>query len=207
MVSYTLDRVFERVEKAGIDPTVSAKKADARNWFRQNVSNVRITPSSVIRSDPKRLTDKPILGAMYLFEYDPKLKKVLPYYDRFPLVFPIGSGRTTGYAKQGDSFLGLNMHYLPPILRAKLMERLWNLSSTKKEITEQTRLKLSYSLLQQAASNGFYKPCVKRYIVEHIQTRFLYIHPEEWEMVMFLPLDRFIGARRNQVYKDSRNAI
>ena len=45
-----------------------------------------------------------------------KHKETLPFYDSFPLVIIIGK------AKGG--FLGMNLHYLPPTLRAKFLDAL-----------------------------------------------------------------------------------
>ena len=46
-----------------------------------------------------------------MFFYDPKpeQKKNLPYFDMFPLVFPL--------RRMGDGFTGINVHYLPPAFR------------------------------------------------------------------------------------------
>ena len=61
---------------------------------------------------------------MFMFIYDPKHKDTLPFYDTFPLVFPIEI--------YSDSFLGINLHYLPPVLRAKLMDALYTTANNNK---------------------------------------------------------------------------
>jgi hypothetical protein len=122
-------------------------------------------------------------------------------------VIPIGSGgKNTGQAANGGSFLGLNLHYLPLPLRAKLMDALYSVASSK-TIDEKTKLNISYNILNQAARYRFFKPCIKRYLISHVQSRFFYIEPTEWDMALFLPLDRFAGASKTAVYKDSRNRI
>jgi hypothetical protein len=203
MVAYVFDRVLQRGMQAGVTPSV---KRESRDWFRQQTKNLSVSSQRMVRSDRSRLTDKPLLGRMYLFQYDPKGKKTLPYYDRFPLVFPIDSGRTTGFAASGGSFLGINLHYLPLPLRARLMDALYDTITTK-ELDENTRLKISYNILQQAAKYRFFKPCIKRYLISHVKSRFFYIEPTEWEMALFLPLDRFVGSNKSRIYRDSRNRI
>lgn len=204
MVAYVFDTILKRGQTAGYSPSV---KRDSRNWFRQQArSMTAANPSRMIRSQTSRLTDKPLIGRMYLFEYDPKNKGKLPYYDRYPLVFPIGSGRTSGFAASGGSFLGINLHYLPPPLRARLMDALYEVASTK-ELDDTTRLKLSYNILNQASRYRFFKPCIKRYLVSQVKTKFFYIEPTEWEMALFLPLDRFVGANKSRIYADSRSRI
>ena len=71
---------------------------------------------------------------LYMYMYDPKLKATLPYYDRFPLVFP--------FSKTPDGFIGLNMHYLPYQLRMVLLDRLLTFR-TNARMDETTRLRYS----------------------------------------------------------------
>jgi len=203
MVSYVFDRMLQQGMRAGVTPSV---KRDSRNWFRQQAKNLTVSPTRMIRSGGSRMTDKLLLGRMYMFQYDPKGKTTLPYYDRFPLIFPIASNRTTGFAANQGSFLGINLHYLPLPLRAKLMDALYDTITTK-ELDESTRLRISYNILQQASKYRFFKPCIKRYLVSHVKSKFFYIEPTEWEMALFLPLDRFVGANKSRIYRDSRNRI
>lgn len=203
MVSYVFDTILKKGSQAGVSPSV---KRESREWFRTQAKTITANPTRMMRSNTTRLTDKPMLGRMYLFQYDPKGKKTLPYYDRFPLVFPIASTRTGGFAASGGSFLGINLHYLPLPLRARLMDALYKTMTTK-EIDETTKLKISYQILQQASRYRFFKPCIKRYLISNVRSRFFYIEPTEWEMALFLPLDRFVGANKSRIYADSRNRI
>ena len=203
MVAYVFEPILKKGMQAGVTPSI---KRDSRNWFRNQAKTITANPSRMLRSANERLTTKPLIGRMYLFQYDPKGKKTLPYYDRFPLIFPIASTRTSGFAATGGSFLGINLHYLPLPLRARLMDALYKTMTTK-EIDETTKLKISYQILQQASRYRFFKPCIKRYLISHVQSRFFYIEPTEWEMALFLPLDRFVGANKSRIYADSRNRI
>jgi hypothetical protein len=49
----------------------------------------------------------------------PSSRRQLPYWDRLPLIFPIEI--------YPDGFLGINLHYLPPMYRAKLMDALYGI--------------------------------------------------------------------------------
>jgi len=203
MVAYIFDSMLTKAASQGITPST---KREARAWFRNQAKTLTVSPNRLIRSNAQRLTDKPMLGRMYLFQYDPKGKKTLPYYDRFPLIFPIASARTSGFAASGGSFLGINLHYLPLPLRARLMDALYAAASTK-QLDETTRLKISYNILQQASKYRFFKPCIKRYLISNVKSRFFYIEPTEWEMALFLPIDRFVGANKSRIYRDSRDRI
>jgi len=172
---------------------------DSRDWFRNKAREVRsVNVNSLISSNRQlnRTFIRP--GFMYLFGYDPKLKETLPYYDRFPLVFP--------FQDDGDSFLGMNLHYLPHIMRARLMDSLYDLTNNDR-FNETTKIRMSYQLLSSSARYKYFKPCVKRYLYSHVKTRFLLVPANEWDIALFLPLERFTKANRNQVYKDSRGII
>lgn len=203
MVAYIFDKLLKRGSAAGIAPTM---KRDSRAWFRQQAQATSASPSRMLASNRSRLTTRPMIGRMYLFQYDPKGKKTLPYYDRFPLVIPIGSNRTSGFAGAGGSFLGLNLHYLPLPLRARLMDALYATANSQ-TLDENTKLNISYNILSQASKYRFFQPCIKRYLISHVRSKFFYIEPTEWDMALFLPFDRFVGSNKTRIYRDSRNRI
>jgi len=203
MVAYVFDRLLTRAARQGITP--SAKRS-SRNWFRTTARRTATNPGRLIGSDSERLTTRPLIGRMYLFQYDPKGKKTLPYYDRYPLIFPIGSTASQGQAMRAGSFMGLNLHYLPPVLRARLMDSLYETANNDK-MDDSTRLRISYNILNQVSRYRFFRPCLKRYLISHVRTKFFYIEPNEWDMALFLPIDRFVGSNINAIYRDSRNRI
>lgn len=134
------------------------------------------------------------IGKMYMFVYDAKLKDVLPYWDQFPLIFPI--------ERYSDGFLGINLHYLPPILRAKLMNALFDTINNKR-YDARTKLQISYRLLNGSARYKLFKPCVKRYLYTHMRSKFLNIGIEDWDMALMLPTERFKKQSKTTVWKDS----
>jgi hypothetical protein len=173
----------------------SKKAVDARTWLRDTAQTVtRADPLSVMRSSKEMFTSRLFIGMMYLFAYDPKTKKTLPYYDTFPLIFP--------FEKTEDGFLGINMHYLPYALRAKLMDALYTLLSDK-NYDDNTRLRLSYRLLKGLSQHRLVKPCIKHYLNSHVKSRFLHIPANQWEVALFLPLERFEKANRQTVFNNT----
>ena len=177
---------------------VPARTDSARAWYRDRARTTRIPPQTLIKSDRERLTSRVMIGRMYHFFYDPKHKKTLPYYDRFPLIFPFKSVR--------GGFLGINLHYLPLRLRAKLMDELYGLTRDNR-YDEDTRLKISYNVLNGAEKYKYFKPCVKHYLTPHVKARFLEVYAAEWDIALFLPTERFVGAGKGAVHADSRKMI
>jgi hypothetical protein len=151
-----------------------------------------------MKEEPIKLTNREIVGSMYMFFYDPKHKETLPYYDSFPLIIVLGPAE--------GGFLGLNLHYLPPTLRAKFLDAILDVTNNKR-YDDTTRFRLTYNLLQRAASMKYYKACIKHYLNDHVRSRFALVAPPEWEIATFLPTADFQKASRNQVYADSKRKI
>lgn len=201
MANYIFQRIAKLGAVEGIDKSVRMR--DARTWFRETAMSVKsVNRNKYMQdSDSDNLTttiDGDSIGSMYSFFYDPKNKKTLPYYDMFPLVFVIGP-------KPGG-FLGINLHYLPPVLRAKLMDQLHNIANNKK-YNDSTKLVINYELLNKAARFRYFKPCVKHYLLDHVQSKFLKIDPFYWDAALMLPTEKFAKADIDHVWNDSRSSV
>lgn len=195
MVAYVFDNILAKGVRAGQIP---ARTRAAREWYRNEAEKVDVTPSKLMRENQSKIVRGYEIGQMMLFNYDPKLKRKLPYYDTFPLVFPI--------EPRDNGFLGLNMHYLPLRQRAMLMDALYTLR-TDNRYNESTALKISYQILKRSARYKLFKPCVKHYLNSHIKSRRIKIDPVEWDMALFMPLQRFQKASSSQVYSRSMEMV
>ena len=133
-----------------------------------------------------------------MYYYDPKHKATLPYYDKFPLIIMV--------KRAEGGFIGLNLHYLPPPLRAKMLDGLMETVNNKK-FDDTTKFRLNYALLQRASTLKYYKPCYKRYLSNHVRSRFAEVQPSDWEIATFLPTANWEKATAAEVYKDSRKMI
>lgn len=191
--------LFQQIVKEGKDKGLKPGRVRTREWFRDKakmvnkVNNQKLMREGILTS---RINASSI-GSMYMFFYDAKLKDKLPYWDRFPLVFPMGL--------YPDGFLGCNMHYLPPVMRAKLMDAFYTLR-TDNNYDESTRIAMSYEILKASSRFSFFKPTIKRYLADHYKSRFLWIPPQEWDIALMLPTQRFQGKTK-QVWRDSRARV
>ena len=185
-----IDRIKQSLAKEGY----STGTNNARNWLRAKVKD--LNPSTrTLMDDRDRLKNNSTIGKMYFYFYDPKTKDTLPYYDRFPLVIPIES--------YPDGFLGLNLHYIHPKQRLILLDKLSE-TATNDKFDSKTKLRVSYSYLAGASRAFEATPCIKRYLYSHIQSRFLEISADEWDIAAMLPVETFVGATTSKVYADSR---
>ena len=177
---------------------VAAKARAAGNWFRSIVNRTKgkfssETPQKIL-SRSESLVSQSVLGKMYFYSYNPKWKDKLPWYDTFPLVFPI--------EKYPDGFLGLNFHYLAPKHRAILMDQLKAFANNNK-YDETTKLKLTYNMLKGFTKYKRARPTVHRYLNSKVNSKFVLVNADEWEVALFLPVERFKKANKKKVWAHS----
>jgi hypothetical protein len=190
MAKKLIDRIQESLAKEGFKPRTNA----SRQWLRAKVKELKPTSDTLMR-DRERLKQKSLLGRMYFYYYDPKTKDKLPYYDTFPLVIPI--------ERYNDGFLGLNLHYIHPKQRIILLDKL-STTLTDDNYDEKTRLRVTYPHLIATSKAFEAMPCIKRYLFNHIESRFLEINASEWDIAVMLPVESFVNASKNKVFYDSR---
>jgi len=179
-----------------------SRNSTARIWYREKAKEVgKVNETSFFRSaDSDRLKNSGQfkIGNMYMFYYDPKHKDTLPYYDRVPLIFPINRAQ--------GGFLGINFHYLPLKLRAKLMDSLYEVTSNDR-FDDTTKLQISYRVLNASTKYREFRPAIKHYLFDHVRSKLMYINPSEWDVALFLNIARFEKATQTQVWEDSKKTI
>jgi hypothetical protein len=165
------------------------------DWFKRQVAQLGAINT---RKFLKQATFTQIMpGFTYLFEYDPKGKDTLPYYDRLPLVIPFGKDET--------GFIGLNMHYVHPKYRLLLLARL-NHFKVKTNNNEQ-RLLMSWEFIKNASKYPEVAPCVKRYLFSHVRSKFLKVPDDDWMVMSQMPTQMFVGAKDAAIWTDSKRKM
>jgi hypothetical protein len=188
-MAYLIDRIKSSLAKEGLTP----RSNQARAWLQSKIKELKPNRTSLMR-DRNKLKESSVIGKMYFYFYDPKTKDTMPYYDRFPLVIPIES--------YNDGFLGLNLHYIAPKYRMTLLDKL-SVTASNKTYDEKTKLRLNYKYLANASRVFEATPCIKRYLFSQIQSRFLEITADEWDIAALLPMESFVGASTSKVYAES----
>ena len=174
------------------------RSVESMRWFTGQLRKIRTSPQNFYKYTDLKKTRRYLDGRMYMFFYEAKWQDKLPYWDAFPCVIILDTYQ--------DGFLGLNLHYLHPRLRARLMDALYTISLDKK-FDEDTRIRLSYEILNKARKFRFFKPCVKRYLVNRVRSRFVKINADQWDTALFLPTERFRKKSKNYVFRQSREMI
>jgi hypothetical protein len=185
------DTLQAQAFRAGITP----RTKQAQNWFRKKVKDLGdVNRRSLLKDSALQKTSQNIAGSMYMYFYDPKHKATLPYYDRFPLVIMVEPAE--------GGFYGLNLHYLPPGVRARFLDAL--MQTAPKNITDTSRLKLRYDLLKGVRKFKEFEPCFKRYLSSQIKSQMVKVPMTEWDIAIFLPTEQFAKVKAESVWRYSR---
>ena len=194
-----MSNLFQKLELAAFRKGITPRTAESRAWFQKQAGYLgRINNNALLKEPALKTESEQIPGGMFMYFYDPKTKDTLPYYDKFPLTVIVGPAP--------GGFTGLNLHYLPMVLRAKLLDALMDITSDKK-YDDNTKFNLSYNTLKKASKMRYFKPCFKRYLTANVKSRFARVPASEWEIATFLPTASFEKASKTTVWKDSRGMI
>jgi hypothetical protein len=193
------DSIFTELQAAAFREGLNPRTKKAREWFRKKARGLTdINKLDLISDDRLTQLSAPAPGQMFMFFYDPKTKKKLPYYDTFPLILMVETAP--------NGFYGLNLHYLPPVLRAKLFDALLETANNRK-YNDSTKLKISYSLLKSTEKYAAFKPTFKQYLSGYVKSRIVRVDAPEWPIAAFLPTESFRKAGTQKVWSDSRKMV
>jgi len=189
--------IVERKTDAALDKRTIAKKyrdladkaqkslgtKESINFFRDKLTRRKVNHEVLLKN--YRTAANPTVGSMLVYNYDPKHKKKLPYYDEHPCIILLD------YTK--DGWYGANLHYLPPKLRAELLIEVgWNKRRPLRQIAAAME------------RNEYTKICLKRYLRSQLNSRVKVVNREDWEIIVQLPFDAFVKESRAQIWRKAR---
>lgn len=179
-------------------------KQNERNAIKWFVSTLRGTQKNQVAVgdiDPnlvltnRRATVNLIPGQIYFYRYDPKHKATLPYYDTAPLVVLLDI--------REDGLLCFNLHYIPPLLRQKIIDFMLD-TITANKWDHKTKARINYGMIKSMSELAICKPAIKSYLFSHMRSKIVRIQAENWKMIAYLRIDRFVKATRQKVWAESR---
>lgn len=185
----TYETIFQRYDRRAREADVPRQTDYALNWFRETIRKDKKVSQERVATDARRLGRGVNFapGNMFTYVYDPKYKDKLPFYDVYPLIVVVEKTKTGWY--------GINVHYLPPILRAALFKDIGYRNKDPKRVAE------------ALARNPLTSACLKQYLASHVVSRPVGIPKEEWEIAIQLPFEGFKKAEPTQVWGNSRVRI
>lgn len=190
--------LFDTLQAGAFRAGIQARTDKSRNWFSKRVKELgTINRNKLMRDDALESTANPKVGDMIMYFYDPKMKKELPYYDKFPLTILVQPTK--------GGFQGLNLHYLSPNVRALFLDRLMELAP--KNITDSTRLaRIRYNTIKGANKYKEFRPCFKQYLTSQVKSKIVRVPMTEWEIAVFMPTQQFQKVKDTSVWRYSRDA-
>jgi hypothetical protein len=200
-----LDKVRAKLNKGPAPEDVNS----SIKWFRNTIRKLSGFGGSHysrggdlrqhLLSDNKRARTRPIPGQMYAFVYSAKWKKILPYWDRFPLVFFIGPNKD-------GTWSGINLHYLNYNQRYFLFHELLTLADRHPN-DPRARLILAYKMLKGMSRFKAFLPCFHKYLPRQIISHLVRIESPDWLTSLFLPVENFAKHSKTYVWNESDRII
>lgn len=185
------DRIRLKMQREGLLPLTRK----ARSWLKDKVYDVGKAPQRKTLLSEGQTVAEALIGQMFFFFYDPKTKNEMPFWDKFPMVFPIHLYE--------DGFLGLNLHYLDQRNRLVLFDKLMELAENPR-LDRLQRLNLSYSVLKNVSQFPEVRPTIKRYLTSHVKSQLLRVDAQDWEIALFLPVENFQKSQKEGVWAWSK---
>ena len=188
--------LFDKLESEAFRKGLQARSKEANDWFAKNVKKLGKLGPNVLQDDRLRKQAGASPGDMVMYTYNPKHKATLPYYDTFPLAIVVGSAP--------GGFHAINLHYLPPKVRAIFLDKLNDVASNQK-FNATTRFKITYKLLMATKSYKYFKPSFKHYLTPNLGSSIMKVNAAEWNIAIFLQTASFKKASTGKVWADSRS--
>ncbi|MGS1687052.1 DNA end protector protein (plasmid) [Klebsiella pneumoniae] len=166
------------LKKITVGVSAAKRQKDSTEWFGNFIKT----------SIKTHRVAKPATGRLYTFAYDAKYKDTLPYWDRFPLIIFLGSGRS----KAGNLvFYGLNLHYAPPRARQEFLEELLKRGyGSTKRLSNKTVLKINWGNVKGMRGAT---EMIKAYLPSHLKSPLAEIAPKDWAKAVWLPTQQFMS--------------
>lgn len=191
--------LLNKLEQEALSAGIPLRSKESMDWFRKRAHDIRrVDRSALMKEEKLQLRNTQVSGRMFFWFYQPKHRETLPYYDSFPLGIIVGPAK--------DGFHALNLHYLPPLLRASFLDDLMDIATNKK-YNENTRFKITYQTLIGATKFKEFKPCFKHYLTNQVRSRFAQVPASEWEKAIFLPAADWQKTGARNVYRDSKKLL
>lgn len=160
----------------------STIRRQAEDWFTQTYVKFEQKPTE---RNYKRVTFE--VGKVYSFGYfNPKYKKVLQFYNIFPISLCIGWTDTKAGTRNP---LCVNLTFIPPAIRVKILDKIIQtfnspLTANRMIVIKGKRttkiVPLWYPVLKKILKKSGFEFAIRSYIVSRIKTKPLIVTYDDW---------------------------
>lgn len=198
-VQKTFDDIVKSLERGMSSSEIAKRQRESIAYFSgrnkaKTVDTGRANLSMMTKG--QRGVSDLIPGTMMTYAYSAKNADTLPYWDRFPLIVFLD-------VQKNGNLLALNMHYLPPDFRAKILAELMK-TVTAKDLRHDVRMRITYQKCQRIAAFQPLQFALKSYIPQRVSTKIVRIQPDAWHHAIFFPSQMFVNASERKVWSDFR---
>ena len=157
----------------------------AIQWYMKKIKEIDVDGAKFLAREKKANRFEP--GDMYFYRYVAKGKDELPYWDLYPLIFPFNT--------YPNGFIGINLHYLHPMARARILDALQEVSGSNRKML------LSWEILKGMSKISLIEKCVKRYLYTHVASPMVKIEKKDWLPAALMPLQSFQKQSSDYVWR------
>jgi len=173
------DNIYSRYARRAQEAGVTRGTKESIDWFRKTIRKDRRPTFDRVSEGLKNSRVQP--GGLFIYEYIPKNKERIPFYDRNPCTLILEMTK--------DGWYGLNLHYLPPVIRARLLAEFYRKSTT------------GLNIAKRIGSSAEGKRALKRYIGSQVRGRMKRVPKEDWEIAIQLPFENFAKASAKTAWR------
>lgn len=153
--------------------------AKSQNWFKRRYSQLKRR-----RFDPEKMK----IGGLFFYSYKPETPGT---WDFAPLMLNLGHFKS----KDGNKLvIGLNLHYVPPRQRARILislSDLIELGSKNRLLTGSRMSKLTWEIAKRELGEKVAKLLIHSYRLDRFKSAPEEIHPSDYASVIRQPLQKF----------------
>lgn len=175
-----MDLPSKSIEKAVKDKSLSTVIYHNKKWFDEGY----ISRTSEVPEERKGKLLQ--VGKMYSYNYDPKYKDILAFYDFAPVMICIGHVQT---ASGQLNALGINISYIPPKIRPLVLDKIFkifrggieaSIKQVKKSKVATKEIPLNYEVCKQILKDSGFEFAIRSYIYTRMKTEPRIVTYEDW---------------------------
>lgn len=165
----------EYIRRLGLNP----KGARSEKWFKKRYSQLKRK-----KFEPEKMN----IGALYFYAYKPETPGT---WDFAPLAIHLGTYRTKS---RNYVNMGLNLHYVPPNIRARILLSLseYMRTGTRGRMTQKSAMgKLTWDIVKRELGPKIAQKLIHSYRFDRYKATPEQIHPADYPSVIRMPLQKF----------------
>lgn len=199
----------ESLNDALKERSMSTIRRRSHQWFEENYISRTKEPPEEKRG---KLLE---VGKMYTYNYDPKHKDILAFYDYMPMMLCIGHIKTAGGKLNA---MGINMSYIPPKVRPQVLDKIVKTFKSQmfdfneKQVLSQKfsvmkKVPLDYGVCKKILKDSGFEFAVRSYIYTRMKTEPRVITASEWWKMMVFPSQFIEEMNIRAIYAEYKKSL